>query len=80
MNHTLHTSTKPPLSLTRMYSLNKSNGCFDIVGHAVIGVLRSSMNPNNLSNQPRRSGLSSISYNLHKLSDFFDDLCDGVSV
>lgn len=48
-----------------------------MVGHAVIGVRRSSIKPSNLSNQPRRSGLSSMSYSLHKLSDFFDDLCTG---
>lgn len=77
---TLHTSTKPPRSFTNRYNLYKSNGCFDIVGQAAIGVRRSSMKLNNLSSQPRRSGLSSMSYNLHKLSDFFDDLCTAGSV
>lgn len=66
----LVTSTYPDRSLTKKYSLNKSNGCFDIVGHAVIGVRFSSINPSSLSNQPFRSGLSSISYNFPKLSDF----------
>lgn len=77
---TLQTSTKPPRSFTKRYNLYKSNGCFDIVGQAAIGVRRSSMKLNNLSSQPRRSGLSSMSYNLHRLSDFFDDLCTAGSV
>lgn len=75
---TLHTSTNPPRSLTNIYNLYKSNGCLDMVGHADIGVRRSSIKPSSLSNQPRRSGFSSISYNLHKLSDFFDEVrCTG---
>lgn len=68
--HTLQTSTKPPRSLTNVYKRYKSNGCLDIVGHAVIGVRASSIKLSNLSKNGRRSGLSSISYNLHKLSDF----------
>lgn len=75
---TLHTSTNPPRSLTNIYNLYKSNGCLDMVGHADIGVRRSSIKPSSLSNQPRRSGFSSISYSLHKLSDFFDEVrCTG---
>lgn len=39
----------------------------------MIGVRRSSMNARSLSSQLRLSGLSSISYSLHRLSDFFVD-------
>lgn len=42
-----------------------------MVGHVVIGDRRSSMNDSNLSSQTLRSGLSSISYSLLKLSVFF---------
>lgn len=45
-----------------------------MVGHAVIGVRLSSMNALSLSSQMRRSGLSSISYSLHRLSDFLADV------
>lgn len=68
---TLHTSTNPPRSLTNTYNLYRSSGCLLIVGHAVIGVRRSSINASSLSSQPRRSGFSSMSYSLHRLSDFF---------
>lgn len=74
----LVTSRKPPRSCVRMYNLYKSRGVFEIVGHAVIGVRRSSMKASNLSSQGLRSGLSSMSYNLFKLSDFLVDL-KGVS-
>lgn len=65
----LVTSRKPPRSCTRMYSLYKSSGVFEMVGQAVIGVRRSSMKASSLSSHGRRSGLSSMSYNLFKLSD-----------
>lgn len=67
---TLHTSMNPPLSFTYMYNRNKSRGFLEIVGHVVIGVRLSSMKAKSLSNQARRSGLSSISYSLPKLSVF----------
>lgn len=51
-----------------------------MVGHAVIGVRRSSMNASSLSSQPRRSGFSSMSYNLHRLSDFFDEATEETAV
>lgn len=45
-----------------------------MVGHVVIGVLLSSMKASSLSSQPLRSGLSSISYSLPKLSVFWKKL------
>lgn len=66
----LVTSTNPPRSCTYTYSLYRSNGVFEIVGQAVIGDLRSSMYASSLSRNTRRSGLSSISYSLFRLSDF----------
>lgn len=65
------TSTNPPRSRTNKYNLYKSSGCFDIVGHAAIGVRRSSMKARSLSTHPRLSGASSISYNLPSESDFW---------
>lgn len=75
----LVTSRKPPRSCTRTYNLYRSRGVFEIVGQAAIGVRRSSMKASSLSSQGLRSGLSSMSYNLFKLSDFLVDL-KGVSV
>lgn len=69
---TLHTSMNPPLSFTYTYSRNRSRGFLEMVGHVVIGVRLSSMNANNLSSHTRRSGLSSISYNLLRLSVFYN--------
>lgn len=74
----LVTSRKPPRSCTRTYSLYRSSGVLEMVGQAVIGVRRSSMKASSLSSQGLRSGLSSMSYSLFRLSDFLVDL-KGVS-
>lgn len=67
---TLHTSRKPPRSCTNTYSLYRSSGVLEMVGQAVIGVRRSSIKASSLSSQGLRSGLSSMSYSLFRLSDF----------
>lgn len=74
----LVTSRKPPRSCTNTYSLYRSSGVLEMVGQAVIGVRRSSMKASSLSSQGLRSGLSSMSYSLFRLSDFLVDL-KGVS-
>lgn len=73
---TLHTSMNPPLSLTYTYNRKRSRGFLEMVGQVVIGVRRSSINANSLSNQTRRSGLSSISYNFPKLSVFYNRIIE----
>lgn len=58
----LVTSTNPPLSLTSIYSLYRSSGCFDIVGLLVIAVPFSSLNLNSRSRKSFLSGSGSKSY------------------
>lgn len=70
LHGTLHTSMKPPLSLTYKYNLKRSRGFLDIVGHAVIGEPLSSINESSLSSQCLLSGESSISYSFPRLSGF----------
>jgi len=61
-------SKKPPRSFVYMYSLYRSSGFFEMVGHCEMGVPLSSMNDKSLSSQALLVGSSSISYSLCRFS------------